>query len=100
MTAPSESTVYWYKNNNLIHASVTRDLTLSSPYHENNNNPVLGINEQRHRLCIDPWVNYDMQPVEFKCRVQSSCNSKKVIESQPLIIEPSLKLGNFHLIKL
>ena len=90
LTSPPEATVYWYKNNKIVHATVTRDLTLSSPYHDNTG-VVLGVSELRHRICIDSFIDAnDPQPFELKCRIQSSCDPRKVIESNPVIIESKI----------
>lgn len=95
MTSPSESTIYWYKNNNIVHASVARDLTLNSPYHESTAKPILGISEQRHRICLDSLLAAETNPVEMKCRVQSSCSPRTVVQSDPVVFEPQAKLGTF-----
>ncbi|KAE9552935.1 hypothetical protein FO519_003849 [Halicephalobus sp. NKZ332] len=94
MTAPSESTIYWYKNNNIIHASVSRDLTLSSPYSDSTPGPVLGISEQRHRICLDSLLAAESNPTEIKCRVQSSCSPRMIVQSDPVVFKPQKELDN------
>uniref|UniRef100_A0AC35F7B8 Ig-like domain-containing protein n=1 Tax=Panagrolaimus sp. PS1159 TaxID=55785 RepID=A0AC35F7B8_9BILA len=90
LTSPPEATVFWYKNNKIVHATVTRDLTLSSPYHDNTG-VVLGVSELRHRICVDSLMDgNDPKPFDIKCRIQSSCDPRKIIESNSIVIEPQI----------
>lgn len=91
MTTPSESTIYWYKNNNIIHATVTKDITLNN-IHQKAASPVLGISEQRHRLCLDSLLDDKKDVVEFKCRVQSVCDPRMIVESEPIHLQSTAQI--------
>uniref|UniRef100_A0A7E4ZW81 Ig-like domain-containing protein n=1 Tax=Panagrellus redivivus TaxID=6233 RepID=A0A7E4ZW81_PANRE len=83
-SAPPEGTIFWYKNNKVVHASVVRDITLNSAAHVSS--PLHGMTTLRHRLCVDSLVL--TKSAEFKCRAQSPCNPLESIESLPVEVKP------------
>uniref|UniRef100_A0A915CNU7 Ig-like domain-containing protein n=1 Tax=Ditylenchus dipsaci TaxID=166011 RepID=A0A915CNU7_9BILA len=92
MSSPSESNVYWYRNDQLIQATTIRDITFEAMAEKSEQlgpsppGTMLGLSQMTHRLCVDPFVG--TQTEEFKCKLQSLCELNETIESQPILVQP------------
>jgi hypothetical protein len=89
LASPAEATVYYYRNDEMIHANLVRDVTIRAEGTDNGQ-PIFGLGALRYRLCADQWIAQGMTN-EFKCRVQSACDPHDIVEGPSLRVEPSVK---------